>query len=124
MKPQTLKNSPLWQKEKKMVHKYHQTRKDRHDESRGMKDYYKGKGEEMSPRYGREHHGSMDSGYMGMLHEDHSAPANLPQHVVHKYYPECDYVDNYYLDDTYKGIDENIDDSVEKIEHHQSDSMY
>lgn len=97
-----------------MVKKYHQTKKDRRDESRGMKRYEEG----------RSHKNEMDSAYMGMLSEDHSAPANLPQHVVHKYYPKCDYVDNYYLDDTYKGIDENIDDSVRKIESHQSDSMY
>jgi len=93
-----------------MVKKYHQTKKDRMYESRGMKKYY------------REER--MDSGYMNMLSEDHSAPANLPQGVVHKYYPKENYVDNYYLDDTCKGIDDNVDDSVRKIESHQSDSMY
>ncbi len=107
-----------------MVKKYRQTRKDRRDESRGMKNYYKVKGEKMSPSYGREHKGSMDSGYMGMISEDHTAPSNLPQEVIHKYYPRCEYVDNYYLDDTIKGIDENTDDSIEKVENNQSDSMY
>lgn len=66
----------------------------------------------------------LDSKFMGMLSEDHSAPANLPQEKICKYYPKNDTVDNYYLDDTYKGIDENIDNSVRKIEDHQSDSMY
>jgi len=88
--------------------------KDRHDESVGMKRYERG----------RSHKNKMDSGYMGMLSEDHSAPANLPQHVIQKEYPPCNYVDNYYLDDTSRGIDDNIDDSVRKIESHQSDSMY
>ena len=68
--------------------------------------------------------GGMDSGYMGMISEDHSAPANLPQEVKHEYYPKCDYVDSYVLDDTIKGIDENISNSVKKVESHQSDSMY
>ena len=95
-----------------MVKKYHQTKKDRKDESRGME------------RYERSSKEKMHSGYMGMLSEDHSAPANLPQQVVHKYYPKCDYVDGYYLDDTIKGIDKNIDDSIEKVESYQSDSMY
>ncbi len=104
--------------------KYYQGKKDRRDESRGMKEYSGNKGSKMAPRYGREHKGSMDSGYMGMISEDHGAPSNLPQQVVHTYYPKCNYVDNYYLDDTIKGIDDNIDDSVEKVETHQSDSMY
>lgn len=107
-----------------MAEKYRQTREDRRRESRGMKDYYENKGEKMSPRYDREHKGSMDSGYMGMISEDHAAPANLPQEVVHTYYPKCDYVDNYYLDDTIKGIDDNLDDTIKKVESHQSDSMY
>ncbi len=73
---------------------------------------------------GRDHKNGMDSGYMGMISEDHSATANLPQHVVQTPYPKCEYVDNYYLDDTIKGIDETLDDNIEKVESHQSDSMY
>lgn len=95
-----------------MVKKYHQTEKDRRDESRGME------------RYERRQKDGMDDRFMGMISEDHSAPANLPQNVVHKYYPKDQMVDNYYLDDTLCGIDDNIDDSVRKIESHQSDSMY
>lgn len=107
-----------------MARKYIEGEKARMHERRGMRDYHGGKGEKMSPRYGREHKGSMDSGYMGMISEDHSAPSNLPQGVVHKYYPKCNYVDAYALDDTARGIEDNIDDSVEKIERNQSDSMY
>jgi len=66
----------------------------------------------------------LDDGFMGMISEDHSAPANLPQGVVHKYYPKNEYLDMHYLDDTIEGIDDNIDDSVRKTDHHQSDSMY
>lgn len=66
----------------------------------------------------------MDSGYMGMISEDRSAPANLPQQVVHKYYPKGDVINNYYLDDTIKGVDDTIRDSVKKVASNQSDSMY
>lgn len=67
---------------------------------------------------------SLDDGFMGMISEDHSAPANLPQGVVHKYYPKCKYMDGHYLDDTIRGVDDNIDDSVSKADRYQSDSMY
>ena len=94
--------------------KYYQTKKDREHESRGMKGH-----ERKSYSKGR-----MDSGYMGMISEDHSAPANLPQEVKHEYYPKRNYVDNYYLDDTIRGVDENNNNSVRKVENNQSDSIY
>jgi hypothetical protein len=75
-------------------------------------------------KHGALHTEGMDDGYMGMIHSDYSAPSNLPQHVVHKYYPKCEYMDSHYLDDTIHGIDDNLDDSVRKVDHHQSDSMY
>ena len=70
------------------------------------------------------HRGEMDSGYKGMISADHNAPSNLPQEVKHDYYPKRDYADSHYLDDTIRGIDENNDDNVSTVEHHQSDSMY
>ena len=108
-----------------MVKKYYQDRKDRKDESHGMRHNKEmGHREEMGPRYETEHRGSMDSGYMDMIHEDRDAPSNLPQDVVHKLYPSMKHFDGYYLDDTIRGIDDNSNDSVRKVESHQSDSMY
>ena len=92
-----------------MKKKYNQGLKDREDESRAMKKSFKG---------------GLDSGYMGMLSEDQSAPANLPQNVVHEYYPKCEYMDSHYLDDTIRGIDDNNSDNISRVESHQSDSMY
>lgn len=66
----------------------------------------------------------LDSGFMGMISEDHSAPANLPQHVVHKFYPKENYIDMHELDDTIRGVDGQVDDSVRKIEEHPSKGMY
>lgn len=92
-----------------MAKKYYQGPKDREDESRGMKKAFRG---------------SLDEGYMGMISEDQKAPANLPQEVVHEYYPKCDYMDSHYLDDTIRGIDDNNRDNIDRIDRHQSDSMY
>ena len=66
----------------------------------------------------------MDQGYMGMISADRSAVANLPKEVVQEAYPKSRYFDGYYLDDTQRGIDDNVDNSIRKIEGHQSDSMY
>lgn len=97
-----------------MVKKYHQTREDRKHESTGMKKYERS----------RHERSGMDSGYMGMISEDHSAPANLPQEVKHTYYPKCDYLSTHYLDDSIKGIDETSRDNINTTDRHQSDSKY
>ena len=66
----------------------------------------------------------MDDEYSGMIAEDHRAPANLPQDVVHKYYPSRRYMDKYTLEDSLVGATNNINDSVDKLNENQSDSMY
>lgn len=92
--------------------KYHQTHKDRMHESEGMK------------AYKTDYHGSMDSRFMGMLSEDHSEVANLPQHVIQNAYPQSRFSDKYELDDTMRGIDENIDDTLRTLDEYPSKSMY
>lgn len=54
----------------------------------------------------------------GMIHEDHSAIANMPQGVIMKSYP----MDRYYLpeglDDTLRGVDRQMDyDGEKRVEH-------
>ena len=66
----------------------------------------------------------MDSRYFNMLSEDHSAPANLPQDVVHKYYPKCAYFNGYELDDTIRGLDDVRDEDVRKMNADQPDSKW
>lgn len=95
-----------------MAKKYYQGRKDRKDESRGMKKY-------MSGRESR-----MDSQFEGMISEDHGSPANLPQHVVQHRYPRCAYMDAYELDDTIRGLDDTRNYDVRKIENYLSDVKY
>lgn len=67
---------------------------------------------------------NMDSKYMDMVSSDYSAPANLPQTVIHKYYPKNNYVNNYYMDDSYKGIDKDVNSSVGKLKKNKPDSKY
>ena len=93
-----------------MVKKYHQDAKDRHDESVGMKRYERS----------REH----GTGFYGMLSEEHSAPANLPQHVVHKFYPKCDEFMGSKLDDTIRGLDDTRSEDIDLMEKHESKVKY
>ena len=96
------------------MEKYHQTAEDRKHESEGMKDHEK------------DHKGyhRMDKGYFHMLKEDHSAVANLPQHVIQETYPKCSYLDAYELDDTIRGLDDSRSDDVKKMERYHSDVKY
>lgn len=98
-----------------MAKKYHQSRKDRRDESRGMKRYWD---EHKSAK------GPMDSQFYGMISEDHSAPANLPQHVVYHNYPKQSYLDAYELDDTIRGLDDTHHEDILNMEKYHSDVKY
>lgn len=75
----------------------------------------------MDKKYSKK---GMDSGYMGMISEDHSAVANMPQNVVQKEYSKTGFTSRYELDDTITGVDENIKDGVRKMDAHPSKSMY
>lgn len=89
--------------------KYRQSRKDRRDESRGMKRY-----EERVERdsYRRV---SGESAMDGMISEDHRAPANLPQNVVMREYPSWRYLEGAYYDDTLRGLDDMNDENERKV---------
>ncbi len=100
-----------------MAKKYYEGKKDRMHESRGMKRYEENDSRGMK-RYEKD---MMDSKYYGMISEDHSAPANLPQEVVHKSYPKRDYFNAEYLDDTINRIDETRRDTIRNMERYESD---
>lgn len=55
-----------------------------------------------------------------MIHEDHHAVANLPQHVVQRDFPKSGKTAAPYLDDTIHGVDKQIDDSDRKMLQHFS----
>lgn len=55
----------------------------------------------------------------GMIHEDHSAIANLPQMVMIKEYPRPhDYEPEVYLDDSSRGIDRQRSEDYHKMKKH------
>jgi hypothetical protein len=64
---------------------------------------------------GREHYAGMEPRRRqemedaGMIHEDHSAIANLPQNVMIKKYPEAGPYMPEGLDDTIAGVDRQMD---------------
>lgn len=66
----------------------------------------------------------MDSQFFGMISEDHSAVANLPQQPVQKAYPKSDFMDAYELDDTMRGLDDTRKEDIRNIEKHASKDKY
>lgn len=83
--------------------KYYQNKKDRMDESRGMKRYYREKAD--------------------MLHEDRSKPSNLPQEVMMKQYPERDYLMADAPDD-WQYMDMQANQAVRKAQRYLSKKKY
>ena len=78
------------------------------NESTGMKGYYEGE-------TGRRTQEMEDA---GMIHEDRSAIANLPQEVMFKTYPRTGPYMPENLDDTIKGVDKQMDmDDSKRREH-------
>lgn len=51
----------------------------------------------------------------GMIKEDHSATANLPQEAKMEKYPSWKYLDGAYLDDSIRGIDDCNDDNERRV---------
>lgn len=98
--------------------RYYQTRKDREDESRGMRRYWADK-EDANMKHDR--YSYEDS---TMIREDPRAPANLPQEVVHRNYPKTAYGYGGNLDDTIRGVDDQIDDDVEEARRHRGMEKY
>ncbi len=80
--------------------------KKRHHSSMSHREHYAG----MEPRRRQE----MEDA--GMIHEDHSAIANMPQNVMIKAYPDAESYLPENLDDTIHGVDRqiNMDDNKRK----------
>ncbi len=82
-----------------MAKRYYQGKKDRMNESSGMK---KRMGEYKDYSYSRE----------GMINSDYSAVANLPQQVMMKEYPQVPYMYQGGYADTVQGVDYAIGQAV------------
>lgn len=96
-----------------MAKRYKQTVRDRMDEGEGMARYYalhkKDVSHHMDPAKRKEYEDSM------MIHEDHSAVANLPQECIMKPYPKTRGGIDISLDDTIRGVDMQIDDDMDEM---------
>lgn len=97
--------------------RYHQSVKDRMAESRGMERHYAEAYAGMDPRRRLEMEDS------GMIHEDRSAPANLPQGVKYHPWPQTGY-SKYRLDDTIRGVDKQMDDDMKMQKKEQYPEKY
>lgn len=96
-----------------MAKRYHQSREDRMHESRGMRERM---GEGHYSGHEARRYEEMRDG--GMIHEDHTQIANFPQEVMMKPYPkETDYMPED-LDDTIRGIDEQMGADNRKRKEH------
>lgn len=93
-------------------------RRDRRDESEGMKRYYRDKS-----MVGGEQRGYDND--RGMLYEDRYAVSNMPQDVKYHQYPEPYYgrVPRY-LNDSLRGVDDQIDDDVREMVRHEKPEKY
>lgn len=59
-----------------------------------------------------------------MINEDHNAVANLPQQVIYHAWPEPGYYAESNLDDTIRGINEQIDADGAGMRYHKSTKKY
>ena len=105
-----------------MAKRYKQSVRDRMDEGEGMARYYalhkSDVSHHMDDRKRREYEDST------MIREDRSAPSNLPQEVVHKMYPKIGYGMKMELDDTIRGVDDQMDDDVREMMKNRSHEKY
>ena len=60
----------------------------------------------------------------GMIREDRSAPANLPQEVVHKNYPKGSYGLRGNLDDTIRGVDNQLYEDERQMDRDRGYTKY
>jgi len=81
-------------------------------------------------RYYQEYYAGMDQRRRreledaGMIKEDHSAVANLPQNVIYREYSRAGYSMDGTLDDTIRGVDNQIDADGRESKRHMNPKKY
>jgi hypothetical protein len=99
--------------------KYYQSPKDKRREGQGMKHVWKV--EFPSPADYNARKKFEDS---AMIREDHSAVANLPQHVIQREWPKPYYGNLMGPDDTISGIDLQMKDDSDEMKSHSYPEKY
>lgn len=101
-----------------MAKRYHQSKKDRRDESRGMKSGFIFHAYQEPYSGGMEARRKQEMEDAGMIREDHNAVANLPQGVIMRPYPKTGPYLPEGIDDTISGIDRQMDfDDSQRSKH-------
>lgn len=123
--------------------RFHQSRKDRRDERMGeLRHMRHERHDRMDERIGEDRY-LRHSGHLGpdmysgpenrrsiedrdfrMISEDKHAIANMPQSVMYKPWPKNRHYYDEGLDDTIRGINDQIDDDVRGMEKHLSYKKY
>ena len=67
---------------------------------------------------------AMEKRDSGMLSEDRSAIANMPQQVIYREYPKGEMYLRSNLDDTMSGIDKQMNEDVGVANRNKAQSMY
>ena len=77
-------------------------------------------------RFYKESQQQMEKADAGMIREDRSACANLPQGVIQKEWPRTTYFDHSDLGkwDNARGIDRQMDEDTNQASRHRSKSKY
>jgi hypothetical protein len=108
-----------------MAKRYHESMKDRLAESRGMERSLYRQGKSMDGYYeGMEPRRRQEMEDAGMIREDHSAIANLPQNVMIKPYEKTGPYLPEGIDDTIWGVDGQMDADDNKRAKHNRPHKY
>jgi hypothetical protein len=78
----------------------------------------------MARKYGMDPRRHQEMKDAGMIQEDHSATANLPQQVKYHDWPKADHYTDYGLDDTIRGIDKQEDMDERQMKRHMQRGKY
>lgn len=112
-----------------MAKRYYQSVSDRMSESRGMERYETKKEMKDKRMMGEEYYASFEDSKRrqledsGMISEDRRQVANMPQEVIMKSYDRPDYA-RYSLDDTARGVDDQMDSDVRGARKYRSSRKY
>lgn len=74
--------------------------------------------------YKKESQQMMEKRDAGMIHEDRSSCANMPQQVIQKEWPRTSYYNHSELNDKVSGIDSQMNADVAGANRHRSKSKY
>lgn len=104
--------------------RYHQSVKDRMAESRGEEKHMMRRKMSEGDYAGAEPRRRQEMEDAGMLREDHRQVANMPQEVMYKPWPKAGHYMDGGLDDTIRGIDNQMDEDGRDAKRHKQNNKW